>query len=154
MGSHDSFGHLKLKLWPKEWSRVKLAIWLVTTESQESTWFPCVQVACDIPLERSWRGLQVCFKLHLNPRSAHKVMGPQVAGVPTLGIWDSHLGVLEQNVIWMWASWRGTEYTIRREVVASSKSGPLWMCVRVCPWLVLAWKVLKLCTNQLVVWFV
>jgi hypothetical protein len=26
---------------------------------------------------------------------------------------DSHLGVPGQNAIWMWASWRGTEYTIR-----------------------------------------
>jgi hypothetical protein len=26
MGSHDSFGHLKHKLWPKERSRVKLAV--------------------------------------------------------------------------------------------------------------------------------
>jgi len=28
---------------------------------------------------------------------------------------DSHLGVLGQNAIWMWASCRGTEYTIRGE---------------------------------------
>ncbi len=35
MGSHDPFGHLKHKLWPKERSRVKLAVWLPTTKSQE-----------------------------------------------------------------------------------------------------------------------
>jgi hypothetical protein len=68
---------------------------------------------------------------------------------------DSHLGVLGQNVIWMWASWRGIEYTIRGKVVASPKSRPwrvLW--VWVCPWLVLAPKVLQLCTNHLVFGFV
>jgi len=37
MGLHDLFGHLKHKLWPKEKSGVKLAIWLLTTKSQEST---------------------------------------------------------------------------------------------------------------------
>jgi len=46
--------------------------------------------------------------------------------------WDSHLGVLEQKSIWMWAMWRGAEYTIRGKVVASPKSGPWWvLCVRV-----------------------
>jgi len=38
---------------------------------------------------------------------------------------DSHLGIPKQNAIWMWASWRGAEYTIRGKVVASPKSG-LW----------------------------
>jgi hypothetical protein len=65
-----------------------------------------------------------------------------------------HLGILGQNAIWMWASWRGTKYTVRGKVVALPKSKPWWiMWVRVCPWLVLAPKMLKLCTNQLVVWF-
>jgi hypothetical protein len=42
MGWHYSFGHLKHKLWPKEGPGVKLAIWLSTTKSLESTWFTCV----------------------------------------------------------------------------------------------------------------
>jgi hypothetical protein len=42
MGSHDPFGHLKHKLWPKEGSGVILVIWLLTTKSQELIWFPCV----------------------------------------------------------------------------------------------------------------
>jgi hypothetical protein len=37
---------------------------------------------------------------------------------------DSHLGVPGQKAIWMWALWRGAEYTIRGKVVASPKSGP------------------------------
>jgi hypothetical protein len=68
---------------------------------------------------------------------------------------DSHLGVPGQNAIWMWPLWRGIEYNIREKVMAFPKSGPCWVLwVRVCPWLVLAPKVLQLCTNQLVVWFV
>jgi hypothetical protein len=79
-----------------------------------------------------------------------KLWGPKVAKVPTLGI--SRLP--EQNVIWMWASWRGTKYIIRGKVVAPFKSGLWWVLwIQVCPWLILTPKVLKLCTNQLVVWF-
>jgi len=45
-----------------------------------------------------------------------KLWGPKVAGVPTLGnfktpIWESR----DKRAIWMWASWRGTKYTIRGE---------------------------------------
>jgi hypothetical protein len=77
MGLHDPFGHLKHKLWPKKWLRVKLAFWLSITKNQESTWFPCVQVACNMPLESSQSGLQLFFRPHCNQRFAHKVMGPQ-----------------------------------------------------------------------------
>ncbi len=61
-------------------------------------------------------------------------------GVPTVRI----LRVLGQNVIWMWASWRSIEYTIRGKVVASPKS-ELWqvLWVWICPWLFLAPK----CSN-------
>jgi hypothetical protein len=80
MGLHDPFEHFKHKLWPKEGPKVKLAIWLPTIKSQESPQFPCVQVTCHIPLESSWQGIQLCFRLHLNRRSSHKVMGPQNCG--------------------------------------------------------------------------
>jgi hypothetical protein len=30
----------------------------------------------------------------------------------------------EKKAIWMWAPWRGADYTIRGKVVASPKSGP------------------------------
>ncbi len=103
------FGHLKHKLWPKERLWVKLTIWFPTIKSQESTWFTCVQVACNTPLESSWRGLQLCFRPHFNPRSTHKLMGPQSRGSPNFGnfgtpTWESR----DKNAIWMWASWRGT----------------------------------------------
>jgi hypothetical protein len=76
MGLHDSFGHLKHKLWPKKRLGVKLTIWLPTIKNRESTRFPCVQVVYDIPLESSGRRLQLFFGSHLNQRFALKVMGP------------------------------------------------------------------------------
>jgi hypothetical protein len=92
MGSHDLFGHLKHKLWSKEGLGVKLTIWLPTTKSQESSWFPSMQVACHIPLESfRWR-LQLYFRPHFNRRSTHKVMGPNVTGVPVVGISGLPLG--------------------------------------------------------------
>jgi hypothetical protein len=156
MSSHDPFGHVKHKLWPKEGPWVELAIWFPTTKSRESTRFPCVQVACNIPLNSSWRGLQLWFRPHLNQMSTCKIMGPQSCGESQRWQFqDFHLGVSGQNAIWMWALWRGTKYAIRGKVVASPKSGVWWVLwVWVCLWLVLAPKVLQLCINRLVVWFV
>jgi hypothetical protein len=133
MGSHCSFGHLKHKLWPKEGPWVKLSIWLPTRKSRESTRFTWLHTTCHLPLESSRQELQLCFRAHLDPRSSPKVMGPQSYksvrwrdfGTPTR---ESR----ERKAIWMWASWRGPEYTIRGKVVASPKSGPWWvLCVRV-----------------------
>jgi hypothetical protein len=70
MGSHHPFGHLKHKLWPKERPGVKVAVWLPTTKSRESTRFPCVQAKCNIPLESFRQGLQLCFRPHCNQTSA------------------------------------------------------------------------------------
>jgi hypothetical protein len=141
MGSHDPFGHLKHKLWPKKGSGIKLPIWLMIIKSQKSPQFPCIQVACNILLKKYRQGLQLCFRPHLNRRSAHKIMGPQSRKSPNFGNFGrcGHL-------------WRGT---VRGKVVVFLKSGPWWILwVQSCPWLVLAPKVLKLCINQLVVWFV
>ncbi len=84
MGSHDPFGHLQHKLWPQ----------VMTTESQESTRFLCVQVVCDTPLERSRRGLQLQFKPHPNRSSTQEVIVPQSCMTPSLGdfetpMWES-----------------------------------------------------------------
>jgi hypothetical protein len=145
MGSHDPFGHLEHKLWPKEGLEVELAIWLPTTKSLESPRFPCVKVACHITLESSWWGLYLCFKPHLKQRFVHKVMGPQSCMSPNFWEFlDSHLGVPRQNEIWVLVPWPRTEYTIRGKVVASPKFGPwwvLWVCV--CPWFLHAPK----CSN-------
>ncbi len=52
-----------------------------------------------------------------------KLWALKVLGVPTLAISDSHLGILGQNAIWMWALWRGTKYIIRGKVVAPPSLG-------------------------------
>ncbi len=145
MSSHDSFGHFKHKLWPKEGPGVKLAIWFPSTKSWESPQFPYVQVACDILLKSSKQGLQLFFRPHFNRRFARKVMGPQSRGSPSCGnfgtpTWESR----DKNDIWVRVLWPGIEYTISENVVASPKSEPwwvLWICV--CPWFVRAPK----CSN-------
>jgi len=132
-GLHCSFGHLKHKLWPKEGSGVKLPIWLPTRKSRESTLFTWLHTTCEISLESSRQELQFFIRPHLNPRSACKVMGFQSRGNPNwrgfgTPTWESR----ERKAIWMWAPWRGAEYTIRGKVVASPKSGSWWvLCVRV-----------------------
>jgi hypothetical protein len=151
MGSHRPFGHLKHKLWSKEWPGVKLAIWLPTTKSQELTQFPCLQATCGIPLKSSWQGLQLCFRLHYNQRLAHEVMGPQSRRCPSCGnfrtpIWESQgkmpfgCGSMERH----------------KEYYKGEGGGFLqvWAVVSLvspsCPWFVLAPNVLQLCINHLV----
>ncbi len=136
LSSYDSCEHLKHKLWLKEGLRVKLAIWLPTTKNRESPQFPCVQVACDISLESSQQGLQLCFRLHLHRRCTHKIMGPQSHRSPNYGNF--------RTPTWVLVPWPCIKYIIRGKVVASPKSGPwwvLWICV--CPWFVRAPK----CSN-------
>jgi hypothetical protein len=94
MASHEPFGHLQHKLWPKEGPRVKLAILLPTTKSQDSTRPRYVQGKCDIPLERSQGELQVCFRPHPNRRSEQIVMTSQSPGSPNrdsfgISLWES-----------------------------------------------------------------
>jgi hypothetical protein len=85
MGLHDSFGHLRHKLWPKERPEVKLIVWLLTIKSPESTQLPCVKVACHIPLKSS-RQYNFASDL-ISIKDLHtKLCGPKVAGVLTLGI--------------------------------------------------------------------
>jgi len=87
-------GNKKHKLWPKEGIGVKFPIWLRITKSQESPWFPYVQVACHIQLEIFWPRIQFFFRPHFNQRFTNKVMGLQSNGSPNLGnfgtpIWES-----------------------------------------------------------------
>jgi hypothetical protein len=151
MGSHCPFGHLKHKLWSKERSGVKLPIWLLTTKSWELTQFPCVQVACDIPLESSRLGLQLCLRPHCNQRSAYKVMGPQSYGSPNGENFGTKSGSLETKS-------RLDVAPMERCRVYYKGEGGGFPQVRaivslVCPscsWLILAPKMLQLCTNHLV----
>jgi hypothetical protein len=84
-----------------------------------------VKVACDIPLEILDKGYNFFLNLISIGGLHKKLWGPKVAGVPTLAISRLPLGSLRtKKTIWMWASWRGIEYTIKGKVVASPKSGP------------------------------
>ncbi len=153
MGSHCSFEHLKHKLWPKEGPRDKLPIWLPNRKNQESTQFTCLQTMCDIPLESSWQELQLFFRLHLDSRSACKVMGLQNCDSPNLGNFDSklpfgnlktksHLDVGPVERCRVYYKGEGGGFPQVRAVV-----NLVCLC---CPWLVLAPKVLHLRTNHLV----
>jgi hypothetical protein len=143
VGSHDPFGHLKHKLWLKERLGVKLVVWLPTTKSQKSTRFPCLHVACDIPLKNSWQGYNFDLDF-ISIKDLHtKLWDPKVTRVPTLAILGlpfgsprtkCHLdvGLMERHIVYY-----------KGKVVASRKSRPWWILqVWVCPWLVLTPKVL------------
>ncbi len=160
MGLHDPFGWLKHKLWLKERSRVKLAIWLSTTKSRELPWFPYVQVACNILLESlKKKGIILLQTLFQSKVCTQNYGLPKLQESQFWKFRNSHLVVLRQNDIWVLAMWPNKKYTIRRKVVASPKFGSwwvLWVCVClwfVCVylWFVHAPKVLYLCINQLVV---
>jgi len=77
MASHEPFGHLQPKLWAKEGPEVKLAVWLPTTKSRESTWFQRLQEKWYMALESSQIELQDCFRPHPNQRSEQEVMDVQ-----------------------------------------------------------------------------
>jgi hypothetical protein len=114
LSSHDPFGYLKHKLWPKQRSRVKLTIWFLTTKSRKSPECTYVQVACHISLEICQRGLQLCFKSHLNQRFEQKVMGLQNCENLNFKNFETpKLGVSGQNDFWVLALWLSTENTIR-----------------------------------------
>jgi len=82
MASHEPFGHLQCKLWSKERPGVKLAVWLPTTKSRESTRFRCVQVNCNTSLQ-SFRGeLQLWFRPCPDPNLGRGVMSVQSPGSP------------------------------------------------------------------------
>jgi len=83
MALHEPFGHLQPKLWAKEGPGVKLAIWLPTTKSRESTRFRRLQEKCYMALEISQKKLQDCFRPHSNRRSEQEVMDAQNPRNPT-----------------------------------------------------------------------
>jgi len=97
MASHWAFGHLSPKLWAKEGPGVKLAVWLLTTKSRESTSSRSPNRECDTSLERSRRGLQVWFRPCCDPILQSGVMSSQSPGTPPGTIsgqfWDSISGV-------------------------------------------------------------
>jgi hypothetical protein len=104
MGSHDPFGHLKHKLWPKK--RAESQIGNLTPEPLK------VSNRLDFVVFKRrtiyhWKSLDEGYNFVsdiISIGGLHaKLWSPKVVGVPTLTV-----GVPGENVIWMWASWRGT----------------------------------------------
>jgi hypothetical protein len=130
-----------------------LAVWLQfdsrPLKSQESTRFPCVQAMCNIPLESSRQGLQLCFRPHRDRRFAQEGMCPQSPRSPSC----CNFGTRE--------SWGkkpfGCDPVKRCRVYYKGEGGgfpQVWAVVSLvcpcCPWFVLTPKVFQLCTNHLV----
>jgi hypothetical protein len=152
MASHWSFGHLQPKLWAKEGPGVKLAVWLLTTKSRESTRSRHALGKCDTALESSRRGLQVWFRPRPHRRLGREAMMSQSPGSPKPGQFrDCTLGVPGQTTTWVWVRRSNAENTIGRMVVTPPEPGP-WcvMWVRVSPWLVLTPNACRMSSNQLV----
>ncbi len=152
MGSHCPFGHLKHKLWPKERSGVKLAVWLPTTKSQELTRFPCVQAMCDIPLEKALdEGYNFALDL-ITIGGLHKKLSTiKVAEVPIVTISRLPLGSPETKshldvapVEWHRIYYKGEGGGFPQVQAMMSLVCPG------CPWFILAPKVFQLCTNHFV----
>jgi hypothetical protein len=82
MASHEPFRHLQHKLWSKEGPGVKLAVWLPTTKSRESTRHRCVQMECD-----HWKALGESYKFALDLIPIRglnwELWAPKVLGVQT-----------------------------------------------------------------------
>jgi hypothetical protein len=97
MASHWSFGHLQPKLWAKEGPGVKLAVWLLTTKSRESTSSQHLIWKCNMELESSRGELQLWFRPRCDRTLQLGIMSSQSPETPTgtfLGQFrDSNLGV-------------------------------------------------------------
>jgi hypothetical protein len=151
MGSHDPFGHLQHKLWPKEGPGVEWAIWLPTTKSRESTRFPCVRWRATY----HWKALNESYNFALDLisiRSMHvRLWAPMVTKVPVVGIsgftlgslgTKCHLdvGLVERHKVYYKGQGGGFPQ-VRPMVSLVSPS---------CSWLILAPKMFQLCTNHFV----
>jgi hypothetical protein len=151
MGSHDPFAYINTNYGQKKgWeSNCQFDFWPLKVRNRPN-FFTCRWHAT-----YHWKDLDKDYNFvwdFTSIKGLHtKLWASKVAGIPISGI----LGLLKQNDIWVLAPWPGTKNTIRGKVVASPKCGPWWfLWVYVCPWFVRAPKMLWLCTNQLIVWFV
>jgi hypothetical protein len=94
MASHESFGHLQLKLWAKEGPGVKLAVWFPTTKSRESTRSQRAVGECDTALKSSRWQLQHWFRPRPDRRlrqEAMTVQSPESPNRDSFGtpLWES-----------------------------------------------------------------
>jgi hypothetical protein len=138
MASHEPFGHLQPKLWAKEGPGVKLAVWLLTTKSQESTCSRHLILKCDMALESSRREIQLWLSPRLDRTLQSGDMRFQKFQDSNPGQFqDSNLGVPGKRAIRMWLPRSNIKNTTWGKVVATPESGP-WRvkCVKMpvaCP---------------------
>jgi hypothetical protein len=116
-------------------------------------------LACRWRVTYHWKSFNKCYNFSLDLIAIgglhRKLWAPKVMGVPTLGISGLPFGSLGTKCHLNVALVERHKVTIKGKVVVSPKSGLWWVLwIRVCLWLILAPKVPKLRTNQLVVWFV
>ncbi len=97
MASHWPFGHLQPTLWAKEGPGVKLAVWLPTTKSRESTSSQHPIWECDTSLERSRRGLQLWFRPRRDSTLQSGVTSSQSPGTLLETISELQLGSPEKK---------------------------------------------------------
>jgi hypothetical protein len=121
MPLHWQFGHLQPKLCAKEGPGVKVAVWLPTTKSRESTCSRCPIRECDMALKRSQQGLQLWFRPRCDPTLQSGVMAVQSSRSPARTISGLHFGSPGICAIWMPLPRRAAENTIGSKVVAYSR---------------------------------
>ncbi len=151
MGSHDPFGHLKDKLWSKEKGQ--------ESNRQFDSQPLKVRNRPNFLLFRwhaiyHWKTLNKGYNFALDfiiIGGLHaKLCAPKVVGIPVVGISGLPLGSSETKCHLDVAPVEKHRKYYKGKVVASPKSRPWWVLwVRGYSWLVLAPKMLKLCTNQL-----
>jgi len=148
MGSHDPFGHLKQKLWPKKRPTIKLPLKVRNRPDF---------LACRLHTLYCWKALNEGYNFAFDLISIGvlhtKLWGSKVTRVPTLAIsrfpfgslgTKSHLdvGLVERHRVYYKGEGGGFPQ-VRAVMSLVSLVSPS------CPWFVLAPKVLQLCTNHL-----
>jgi hypothetical protein len=137
MALHEPFGYLQPKLWAKEGPGVKLAVWLPTTKSRESTSSRCPILKCNTELERFQGELQLWFRPCCNQTLQSGVMCSQSPGTPTRDSFGTPT----------WESWEKVPFgcSLGRELQKILYGGRWWLpvspgrgefYVSKCPWLV------------------
>jgi len=92
MALHWQFGHLQPKLWAKEGPGVKLAIWLPTTKSRESTFARHCLEECNTALKSSRQELQHWFRNRPDSSLGQGAMAVQSSGSPAGTLSGLHFG--------------------------------------------------------------
>jgi hypothetical protein len=139
MGSHDPFGHLKYKFCQKKGKESNCQFDSQPLKVENRPDF----LACKWHGIYHWKDLDEGYNFALNFTSI---------GCLHTKLWFSKVvRVPWQNDIWVMVPWPCIENTIRGKVVAS----PSPNCGESCEFVfAFAPKMLQLCINQLVVWFV